>query len=97
MRNCKNCNHFSSNPADYCDEHRSLLGKSEPLLPCPFCGQMAYAYAIEVHEHVHCEMPDYEGGWFVECTVCSAGISARTEEMVIDSWNKRTNNGAKDE
>jgi len=60
------------------------------LKPCPFCGSEAIIYTIPPHKHaIATFMPDYEGGAFVECTDCTCGITADTEQQAIEAWNRR--------
>ena len=61
----------------------------QKLKPCPFCGGEPFINEIEPHKHYFVDMPDYEGGAFMECTDCSCGISAKTRKEVIAAWNKR--------
>ncbi len=61
------------------------------LKPCPFCGCDASLMVIEPHAHyIATFMPDYPGGAFIECTVCTASISGETEEEATTTWNRRT-------
>lgn len=64
--------------------------QNEPI-NCPFCGGKAIAYYIEPHIHEFAYMPDYKGGGFVECSECTAIISAETKENAIEAWNRRVN------
>lgn len=57
--------------------------KMPELKHCPCCNSEAILKIIEKHEHYLCDMPDYEGGEFVECTNCSIVSSS------IDDWNTR--------
>lgn len=64
------------------------------LKPCPFCGSDAFMEYIEPHTHIIATfMPDYEGGAFIECTVCTAAISGRTREEAAAGWNRRAEGG----
>ena len=60
------------------------------LRPCPFCGGKAISHYIPPHRHFIADMPDYDGSGFVECCVCTAVLSAATEEDAIKAWNRRT-------
>ena len=63
------------------------------LKRCPFCGSEALMYEIPAHKHVLANMPDYEGGVFVECTQCTAVISACSIKDAETAWNRRHNDG----
>ena len=63
------------------------------LKKCRFCGGEALMYEIPAHKHVLVNMPGYEGGVFIECTQCSAGISAYSIEEAEAAWNRRYGDG----
>ena len=66
---------------------------SDKLKPCPFCGGEACMIEVEPHTHeIATWMPDYTGGFFVECTNCACGISADTKEVAVAAWNRRYQN-----
>lgn len=55
---------------------------------CPHCKCIPVKYEIKAHTHIYATfMPDYEGGWFVEC--CGDVVSGKTEEEAIEAWNRR--------
>lgn len=62
---------------------------TDKLKPCPFCGGEAVLRYIKPHTHYIVDMPDYGGGAFIECTECTCGISAETEDGAIKAWNTR--------
>lgn len=73
------------------DAEQALMKENELKL-CPFCGNEAIAYGIEPHKHFLIKMPDYNGGGFVKCSSCGAGISADTVQKAIEKWNGRAKN-----
>lgn len=62
---------------------------TERIKRCPFCGGEAIINVIPPHKHFLCNLPDYHGGAFIECTNCTCAISADTEEQAIEAWNRR--------
>lgn len=62
---------------------------TDKLKPCPFCGGEAVLRIVEPHTHYIVDMPDYGGGAFVECTECTCGVSAETEQAAVKVWNIR--------
>ena len=67
-----------------------MLKLSSELKPCPFCGGKAYSYFVKPHKHVLVNMPEYSGGGFVECSSCTACVSANSKEEAESLWNSRT-------
>ena len=55
---------------------------------CKFCGSEGVLNVIEPHKHYFVNMPDYDGGAFVECSNCTAAVSGRTAEEAIANWNR---------
>ena len=63
---------------------------SEPeLLPCPFCGGKALINVVPPHKHFMTDLPDYEGGAFVECVSCTCVLSGDTQKEAVKAWNQR--------
>lgn len=60
------------------------------LLPCPFCGDVAYLDAAEVDDP-SLEPEDREVvAWSVGCSCCVFHGPHSTEESAITAWNTRT-------
>lgn len=70
-------------------ERRIIEDYDADLKLCPFCGSKAFLLVVPPHEHIIVDMPDYEGGAFVECLKCSAAISGETPEKAVETWNSR--------
>lgn len=66
------------------------------LKPCPFCGGQAFSYHIPPHKHFLVDFPDHTGSGYVECGLCTAVLSAETEEAAIEAWNRRIDNAKVD-
>ena len=60
------------------------------LLPCPFCGGSGTLIVVPPHTHkIATWIPDSKGSAFIECDKCTCAISADSEKMAIDTWNRR--------
>ena len=60
------------------------------LLHCPLCGIEAIINTIEPHTHHIGKMKiEYDGSTFIECTGCTCGVSGKTLEEAVATWNRR--------
>ena len=64
--------------------------KQNELKPCPLCGAEAFIEIIPPHKHFLVDLPDYGGGAFIECPKCSCAVAGKTEQDVIQRWNRRS-------
>lgn len=58
-------------------------------LPCPCCGGEVTFDSIAAHNHLIVELPDYEGGCFVECNDCTYAISGNDKKEALKLHNSR--------
>lgn len=65
----------------------------EKLKNCPFCGRKAYYYKDTKGISVENMTVNPNVVHFVLCIGCSAVISGRSEEEVVEGWNRRDGNG----
>lgn len=77
---------------------RALMGDQEAqkqcteagiVLPCPCCGGEVTFDSIAAHNHLIVELPDYEGGCFVECNDCTYAISGKDKKEALKLHNSR--------
>lgn len=59
------------------------------LKPCPLCGAEVFIEVVPPHKHFLVNLPDYGGGAFIECPKCSCAVAGKTEQEVIQRWNRR--------
>ena len=54
------------------------------LKPCPFCGRVE---AVDCYQISHEGMDNF---WYIGCEECGVlfGISGRTEEDAVETWNR---------
>ena len=69
-------------------EFTFVVEPKNELKPCPFCGSEPIINEIPPHKHYFVDLPDYEGGCFIECK-CSCAISAKNRKEAIEKWNRR--------
>lgn len=58
---------------------------TDKLKPCPFCG----GEAVYMDKHTPAERPHPT----IECFDCSCSMSEISKDFLIESWNRRANNG----
>lgn len=64
--------------------------KSKHLIkPCAVCGRKGIIYRIPHHKHLFCNMPDFEGGTYIECLHCGLLVSSKTTKEAVIKWNER--------
>ena len=66
--------------------------KKAELKPCPFCGgEVGKPYYCNSLESFRTRTSD--GCYIIACHGCRVGMSKHTTEAVIESWNRRAEDG----
>ena len=71
---------------------KSLMGDREAqgiALPCPLCGDDVTITEIPAHKHCIVNLPEYGGGWFIECDNCTYAISGDDVMDALRTHNAR--------